>query len=77
MADQKTFLARLPKDLNIIAAEMEAFAIFYNAKILNKKAACLMSVVDSEFKDEVVTAEDRQLGLNKMIQIALESTLHL
>ena len=36
-----------------------------------------MSVVDSEFKDEVVTAEDRQLGLNKMIQIALESTLHL
>ena len=76
-ADQKTFLARLPKDLNIIAAEMEAFAIFYNAKILNKKAACLMSVVDSEFKDEVVTAEDRQLGLNKMIQIALESTLHL
>ena len=77
MADQKTFLARLQKDLNIIAAEMEAFAIFYNAKILNKKAACLMSVVDSEFKDEVVTAEDRQLGLNKMIQIALESTLHL
>lgn len=77
MADQKTFLARLPKDLNIIAAEMEAFAIFYNAKILNKKAACLMSVVDSEFKDEVVTAEDRQLGLNKMIQIALEITLHL
>ena len=40
MTDVNKFLDRLPKNLNPIAAEMEAFALFYNAKLLKKKAAC-------------------------------------
>ena len=39
-------ISRFPKDLNIIGAEMESFALFYTAKYLNRKAACLLTVVD-------------------------------
>lgn len=77
MNDQKTFLNRIPKDLNVLSAEMEAFAIFYNAKLLGKKAACLMSVVDSPFRDEIVSSEDRQLKLDTMIKIALEAAIKI
>lgn len=77
MEDQKQFLNRIPKDLNVLSAEMEAFAIFYNAKLLGKKAACLMSVVDSPFRDEIVSPEDRQLKLDTMIKIALESAIKI
>lgn len=67
------YLERIPKGLNPIATEMEAFALCYNAKILGKNATCLMSVVDSTFKKEHASAEDREVGLNKMIRLALES----
>lgn len=77
MEDQKQFLDRIPEDLNVLSAEMEAFAIFYNAKLLGKKAACLMSVVDSPFRDEIVSPKDRQLKLDTMIKIALESAIKI
>ena len=77
MNDQQKFLDRIPKELNVISAEMEAFAIFYNAKLLGKKAACLMSVVDSPFRKEIVSPEDRQLKLDTMIKIALEASIKL
>ena len=51
---------------------MEAFALFYVAKMLNKKSACLMSVVDSKFIKEVASPEERETGLNTMIKLALD-----
>ena len=77
MTDVNQFLERLPKELNIVGAEMEAFALFYVANMLNKNAACLMSVVDSRFIDKIATTEEREKGLNNMIKIALEATLNL
>ncbi len=77
MTDVNKFLERVPAGFNPVSAEMEAFALFYNAKLLNKKAACLMSVVDSKFIKEVATAEERQIGLNNMIKLALDSSLEL
>ena len=75
--DIPAFINRFPKDLNIIACEMEAFALFYNAKLLNKKASCLMSVVDSKFIKNVATAEERQTGLNNMIKLALDAAIKI
>ena len=75
MTDVNEFLSRVPSDFNPISAEMESFALFYTAKLLNKKASCLMSVVDSKFIKEVATSEERQTGLNNMIKLALESCL--
>ena len=69
------FLESLPKDLKIIATEMESFALFYTAKSLGKKASCLLSVVDSRFKKEEVSTDDRQNSLNDMIKVALDAII--
>ena len=77
MTDVNKFLLRVPDNFNPISAEMEAFALFYNAKLLNKKASCLMSVVDSKYITEIATPEERQTGLNTMIKLALDSAIQL
>ena len=77
MTDVNQFLSRIPEGFNPVSAEMEAFALFYVAKVLNKKAACLMSVVDSKYIKEIATPEERQKGLNNMIRLALNSSLKI
>ena len=72
----KSFMDRIPNDFNPISGEMEAFALCYIAKYLNKNATCLMTVVDSRFIDSVATSEQREKGLNNMIQLALDSSLN-
>ena len=75
--DINTLLNRLPKEFKITAAEMESFALFYTAKYLNKKAACLLTVVDSHYKKQEISAEEREKSLNDMITLALESCLKI
>ncbi len=77
MSDFESYIKRLPNNFNPYAGEMEAFALFYNAHMLNKKASCLMTVVDSRFIKDVATAEERQNGLTTMIKLALESCLNI
>jgi len=77
MTDVNKFLSRIPEGFNPISAEMEAFALFYTAKMLDKKASCLMSVVDSKYIKEIATSEERQTGLNNMINLALEASLKI
>lgn len=67
------FLERLPKALNIIAAEMESFALFYLAHMFNKEASCLLTVVDSHYKKEELSAIEREKSLDDMTILALES----
>lgn len=68
---------RIPKNINVIACEMEAFSLFYMAKVLSKKAACLLTVVDSPNYTKQATAEERQNSLNEMIKLGLKSCLKL
>lgn len=56
-----------------IAAEMEAFALFHNAKVLGCDAACLLTVVDSPYIEERVSAEDREKSFKQMVELALKS----
>lgn len=60
------------KNHGAVAVEMESFALFANAKILNKKAACLLTVSDSLVTHEVTSSEERQNAFTKMMEIALE-----
>lgn len=69
--DINVLLERLPKD--VIAAEMESFALFYLASMFNREASCLLTVVDSHYKKEELTGEEREYKLDKMALIALES----
>ena len=73
ITDVNKFLERIPKEFNPLCAEMESFALFYTAKLLNKKASCIMSVVDSKYINKVATPEEREKGLNNMIKLALDS----
>lgn len=55
-----------------MAVEMESFALFANAKVLGKKAACLLTVSDSLVTGELTTSEERQNAFTKMMEVALE-----
>ncbi len=65
------------KKYNALGVEMETFSLFNNARLLNKKASCLLTVSDSFCYSDKLTSEDREQKLNDMIVIALESCLKL
>lgn len=54
-----------------IALEMESFALFANAKLLNKKALTLLAVSDSLVKDINLSPAARETEFTKMIKLAL------
>lgn len=56
-----------------VCVEMESFALFANAKRLGKEAACVLTISDSLVTHEATTSEERQIGFNKMMEIALNS----
>lgn len=68
---------RIPENIQISGCEMEAFALFYNAKRERKNAACLLSVVDTLANKKGLSTEERQNGLNAMIKLALESAINI
>ncbi len=55
--------------------EMESFALFHNARVLGKQAACILTISDSLVTKEQTTAKERQLSFEKMIMLALESAV--
>ena len=73
--NQDEYNKRLPQ--NVLAVEMEAFALFYIAKLLNKEATCLLTVSDSLHDKKQISSSDRQLKLKEMIEIALEASLEV
>ncbi len=58
-----------------VCVEMESFALFNNARVLNKRAACLLTISDSFVSKEITTPEERQTSFTKMMQIALEGAI--
>ncbi|MCI6278028.1 MAG: purine-nucleoside phosphorylase [Clostridium sp.] len=62
---------------NCVCVEMESFALFHNAKVLGKNAACILTISDSLVTHEATTAEERQLSFNNMMEVALESAIML
>ena len=60
-----------------MAVEMESFALFHNASVLGKKAACLLTISDSFVSNEVTTAEERQTSFTNMMKVALEAAKNM
>ncbi len=54
-----------------LACEMESFALFNTAKILNKEAACLVTISDHFITGEKATSEERETSFDAMIKLAL------
>lgn len=57
------------------AVEMESFALFHNAKVTGKNAACILTISDSFVSHEETTAEERQTTFTNMMKIALEAAI--
>lgn len=62
---------------NVIGVEMESFALFTNAKLLNKKSATLLMVSDSFIYPDKLSSLEREQGLDNLITLALETSLKL
>lgn len=60
------------KNHGCTAVEMESYALFHNANVLGKKAACLLTVSDNLATQELTTSEERQNAFTNMMKIALE-----
>ena len=76
------YVNALPKpcSYNLLCAEMESFGLFANARFLNKKAACILTISDliadgAEHKE--TTAEERQTAFTDMMEIALNTAISL
>lgn len=67
----------LNKEKGCLAVEMESFALFHNASVLGKKAACLITISDSFVSSQVTTAEERQKSFTDMMKISLETAIRL
>lgn len=60
------------RDMGVLAVEMEAAALYMNAAKAGKKALCMLTISDHLYTGESLSAEERQLGFGKMMEIALE-----
>ncbi|WP_027129476.1 purine-nucleoside phosphorylase [Fusobacterium perfoetens] len=70
---EEGYYKKIFEDKGCEAVEMESFALFHNAKVLGKKAACLLTISDSFTSKKATTAEERQLSFTNMMKIALET----
>ncbi len=66
-----TYWEILRDEKGCVAVEMESFALFHNANVLGKRAACLLTISDSFVSSEVTTAEERQNSFTNMMKVAL------
>jgi purine-nucleoside phosphorylase len=67
----------IAKKYKCLAAEMEAFALFANARYLKRSAATLLTVSDIIPTHEKISADEREKALNPMIGLALEAVLKM
>ncbi len=62
---------KIRDEKDALAVEMESFALFHNAKVTGKKAACLLTVSDNLVTKEETSSEERQNAFTRMMDIAL------
>lgn len=53
--------------------EMESFALFHNANVLGKHAACILTISDSFVSKQEVSAKQRETSFDQMMVLALEA----
>lgn len=68
-------LARVPEYINVIAEEMEGYALALVGQEMERKIACILTAVDSKFSKVFLTPEQREQALDDMIILALDSII--
>lgn len=71
------YYEELYREYGCIGVEMESFALFHNAKVLGKQAACILTISDSFTSKKQTTAKERETSFTKMMEIALHAATHI
>ena len=57
--------------------EMESFALFLNAKKYHKRATSILTITDEIYSGNQISAKEREIRLNSMINLVLESIIKI
>ncbi len=60
------------RKMGVLCAEMECAGLFMNAARAGKKALGILTISDHMFREEAISAEERQTTFRKMMELALE-----
>lgn len=74
---EKPRIDYLNKEMKCLGTEMESFALFHNANVCGKKAACLVTVSDHLRTKEELPAEEREKSFQTMMELALNTAIEL
>lgn len=71
----KPYWKRLFEEKGCLAVEMESFALFHNAAVTDRHAACLLTVSDNFNTAGLISTEEREKSFTNMMQVALGAAL--
>ena len=74
-ADANDVLRKMVDEEGLLCVEMESFALFHNAEVLGRNAACLLTISDSLVTGEELDADTRATALAEMVELALEAAI--
>lgn len=60
------------RKMGVLAVEMEAAALYMNAARAGKRALCMLTISDHLYRNESLSAQERQTGFDEMMKLALE-----
>lgn len=72
---KEPYWQKLRDEKGCVAVEMESFALFHNASVLGKNAACVVTISDSFTSHEETTPEQREKNFTEMMKVALGTLL--
>ena len=70
-AGGEPYWRKVMREQGCLAVEMESFALFHNAAVTGKKAACLVTVSDMMAGGQTASADERERGFTAMMKTAL------
>lgn len=59
------------RDMGVLCVEMEAAGLYSNAAKAGKQALCLLTISDHLYTNEALSAEQRQVSFQDMMEVAL------
>lgn len=68
---------QMREEKGILGVEMEAYALYTNAKEFNKKALTILTVTDHFITKEVLSSDERERNIDAMVVLALETIMML
>ncbi len=64
------------KDLGLLCVEMETAGLYIEAQTSHKKAVSILSVSDTFFTGEALSADAREKSFTDMMEVSLETALN-